>query len=91
MQFISIKPSFVFIWDVNGGINFKPRKDFEITYSDEGNEFQWSWIELLNEKSPNILVGVYYRHPKEKSHNLFLLKPKRKKHWQNYVTVIKLQ
>ena len=42
-------------------INFKPRKDLEITYSDEDNEFQCSWNELLNEKRPNILVGVPYR------------------------------
>ena len=47
----------------------------EITYSDEDNEFQCSWIELLNEKRPNILVGVYYRYPK----------------LQKYVTVTKLQ
>ena len=46
------------------GINFKPRKDREITYSDEDNEFQSSWIELLNERRPTLSVGVYYRHPK---------------------------
>ena len=33
---------------VKEGINFKPRKDHEITYSDEHNEFPCSWIELLN-------------------------------------------
>ena len=49
---------------VKEGINFKPRKDLEITYSDEDNEFQCSWIELLNEKRLNILVEIYYRHPK---------------------------
>ena len=37
---------------------FKSRKDLEITYSDEDNEFQCSWFELVNEKRPNILVGV---------------------------------
>ena len=45
------------------GINFKSRKDLEITYSDEDYEHQCSWIELLNEKKPNMLVGVHYRHP----------------------------
>ena len=44
---------------VKESINFKPRKDLEITYSDEDNGFQCSWIELLNEKRPNILVGVF--------------------------------
>ena len=56
-------------------INFKPRKDLEITQEDkddEDNEFQCSWIELVNEKRPTILV-VYYRHPKKKSDNLLLL------------------
>ena len=54
---------------VREGINFKPIKDLEITYSDEDHEFHCSWIELLNEKRPNILVGVYYKHPKRKSDN----------------------
>ena len=35
---------------VKEGINFTPRKDLAIIYSDEDNEFQCSWIELLNEK-----------------------------------------
>ena len=39
-------------------INFKPRKDLEVASSDEDNEFQCSWIELLNEKRPHILLGV---------------------------------
>ena len=61
---------------VKEGINFKPRKDLEITYSDDDNEFQCSWIELLNEKRPHILVGLYYRHPKKRCDNLSLLKSK---------------
>ena len=35
---------------VKEGINFKPTKDLEINYSDDDNEFQCSWIDLLNEK-----------------------------------------
>ena len=75
---------------VKEGKNFKPRKDLEITYSDEDNEFQCSWIELLNENRSNILVGVY-RHPKEKSDNLFLLRLKEtmtKLRNSNKVTVV---
>ena len=76
---------------VKEGINFKPRKDLEITYSDEDNEFQCSWIELPNWKWPNILVGLYYTHPKKKSDSLFLLKLKQtltKLRDSNKVTVV---
>ena len=50
---------------VKEGIKFQPTKDLEITYSDKDNEFQCSWIELLNEKIPIILVGVYYNLTKK--------------------------
>ena len=49
---------------VKESINFEPRKDLETNYSDKDNEFQYSWIEPLTEKRPNVLVGVYYRHQK---------------------------
>ena len=62
---------------VKEGIKFQPTKDLEITYSDKDNEFPCSWIELLNEKRPIILVGVHYRHPKKKSGNLFSVKLKK--------------
>ena len=69
-------------------INFKPRKYLEMTYYDEDNEFQCSWIELLNEKRLNTLVGVYYRHPKKQSDILFLLKLKETIYNNNKVTVV---
>lgn len=42
------------------GINFKPRKDLEITYSEKDNKFECSWSKLLNKKTYfSILVGIY--------------------------------
>ena len=31
-------------FNVKEDVNFKPRKELEITYSDEDSEFQCSWI-----------------------------------------------
>ena len=39
----------------------------QIPYSDEDNEFQCGWIELLNEKRPNVLVVGVYSYSKKKS------------------------
>ena len=41
--------------------------------SDEDKEFQCCWIEI-NQNRPNIVIGVYYRHPKKTSNNAFLEK-----------------
>ena len=49
---------------LKSGIKFKPRKDLDISYFDKNNEFQSCWVEILHEKQPTILIGVYYRHPK---------------------------
>ena len=39
------------------------RKDLEFQIKDPGCETETCWIELINEKGPNTLVGVFYRHP----------------------------
>ena len=57
---------------VKKGIKFKPWKDLDIVYHDTDNEFQSTWIEVLNDNKPNIIIGVYYRHPKKNSNNIFL-------------------
>ena len=57
---------------VKEGIKFKPRKDLDIAYHDTDNEFQSTWIDILNGNKPNIIIGVYYRHPKKHSNNIFL-------------------
>ena len=43
---------------VNEGIKFKPGKDLDIVYHDRDNEFQSTWIEILNANKPNIIIGV---------------------------------
>ena len=40
-----------------------PRKDLEFNISKTGSETESCWIELVNNSGPNILVGVFYRHP----------------------------
>ena len=57
---------------VEEGIKFKARKYLDIAYHDTDNEFQSTWIEILNGNKPNIITGVYYRHPKKNSNNIFL-------------------
>ena len=42
-------------------MNFKPRKDLEIY---ESKELESSFVEIINKKSSNDIVGVIYRHPK---------------------------
>ena len=59
---------------VKEGLKFKTRKDLDILYLDEDNEFHCCWSKILNQNRPNIVIGVYYRHPKKTSNNAFLEK-----------------
>ena len=52
-----------------------PRTDLEFKTSDIGSENENCWIELVNNSGPNVLVGVFYRHPSKNS-SLFLEKLK---------------
>ena len=45
---------------VANGINFKPRKDLEIYVS---KELESTFIEIINPKESNDIIGVIYRHP----------------------------
>ena len=40
-----------------------PRTDLEFKISETGVESENCWIELVNNSGPNVLVGVFYRHP----------------------------
>ena len=57
-------------------LKFIDRNDLNISFFDENNEFQCKWIEIINKNSVNILIGVYYRHPKKNSDNTFNTKLK---------------
>ena len=45
---------------VANGINFKPRKDLEIY---DSKNLESTFIEIINPKESNHIVGVVYRHP----------------------------
>ena len=50
---------------VKKGIKFKPSKDLDIVYHYTDNEFQLTWIEILNDNKPYTIIDVYYWHPKK--------------------------
>ena len=51
-------------------LKYVQRKELDITFKGEDNEFQSCWIEIQNEHSLNTLIGTYYRHPKKSSNNV---------------------
>ena len=59
---------------VKKGLKFKSRKDLNLTHHDDENEFQSCLIEILNEKEPNTIIGIYYRHPKKNLNDIFSIK-----------------
>lgn len=56
---------------VRNDIKFVPRKDLDLSILDNNNEYQSKWIELIDGKKMNTLVGVYYRHPRKSSDDTF--------------------
>ena len=46
-------------------VSYQPRTDLDSQYNDEFNEFQAKWIEIINRKGKNTIVGVIYRHPRK--------------------------
>ena len=59
---------------IHDGLKYLERSDLDCCIFDDLNEFQSKWIEVINEKHANILIGVFYRHPKKNSNELFNLK-----------------
>lgn len=56
---------------VKNNIKFITRKDLNISVFDDKNEYQCIWIEIINTKEKNTLIGVYYRHPRKQSDDKF--------------------
>ena len=56
---------------IRTGVKFVERKKLDIKHVDDLNEFQCKFIEIINEKGANIILGVIYRHPKKTSDNTF--------------------
>ena len=57
---------------VGDNICFTPRPDLDISFSDNSNEFEASWIEITNQGNKNFLIAVIYLHPRMKNDNEFL-------------------
>ena len=53
------------------GLKVIERKELDTSFVDERNEYEAKWIEIVNEKSKNILIGVCYRHPRKNSDESF--------------------
>ena len=56
---------------ISDELKFISRKDLDIKYCDDDNEFQSKWIEIVNRKKINIVIVVFYRHPKKGSNEKF--------------------
>ena len=50
---------------VKEGLKYKQQTDLEMSLKDENNEFQSCWIEIINNPTPNIIIGCFYKHPKK--------------------------
>ena len=56
---------------IKTGLKFVERKKLDFKHFDDLNEFQTKFIEIINEKGANIILGVTYRHPKKASDNTY--------------------
>ena len=57
---------------VKDSFNPIPRPDLEFKISIKGSECENCWIELVNNSGPNVIVGVFYRHPSRNEESPFL-------------------
>ena len=48
---------------IKNNINYKSRNDLSISLNNKTDEFESLFIEVLNQNTSNIIVGVIYRHP----------------------------
>ena len=56
---------------IRNGLKFVDRKKLDFKHFDDLNEYQTKFIEIINEKGANIILGVTYRHPKKASNNMY--------------------
>lgn len=52
-------------------MKYKPRKYLDLAYFDWNNEFDSVWIEAFNNKIPNKVISVDYRHALKTLTNIF--------------------
>ena len=53
-------------------LKFIDRNDLNKKIVNEGNEFHSYWIEIINYNNPNVIAGVFYRHPRKNSGDEFV-------------------
>ena len=51
---------------IKNSIPYIQRKDLNIIHKSKFSEFETNWIEVINSKNQNIIIGVIYRHPRPK-------------------------
>ena len=61
---------------IRSGLAYIQRKDLDMQFYDDLNEFQMKFIEIVMPKSTNIILSVTYRHPKKTSNQTFIEKLK---------------
>ena len=49
---------------IKNSIPYIQRKDLNIIHKSKLSEFETNWIEVINSKNQNIIIGVIYRHPR---------------------------
>ena len=57
---------------IREGLSYKDRKELDVSFYDDLNEFQTKTIEIIMAKSVNILLSVTYRHPKKTSNSIYV-------------------
>ena len=56
---------------IRSRLTYVERKDLDIQYHDDLNEFQMKFIEIIVPKGANIILNVTYRHPRRNSDGTF--------------------
>ena len=51
---------------INDTLNIIPRSDLYVKLKDDTSEYEGCWVEVICNKGPNILIGVFYSHPNKK-------------------------
>ena len=52
--------------NVKTGINYKSRPDLDTKIQNGNSETEMKWIEIIDDKRANKIIGVTYRHPNRK-------------------------
>ena len=52
-------------------LSYFVRRDLRKSFYSVSSEFQALWIEIINKKGPNFLIGSVYRHPRRNGKEFF--------------------